>query len=54
MLTRLVQGNACHYETEIADMPQVCVLFATHAKGQMLDRTMEERSFFAGSEIRGA
>jgi hypothetical protein len=28
------------------DMPQVCTLFATNAKGQMLEQAMEEGSFF--------
>ncbi len=36
ILTLLIQGNACHSETEIVDMPQVYLLFATDAKGQTL------------------
>ena len=35
MWTLLVQGNACHYEAEIVNMPQVCVPFATDRKGKM-------------------
>jgi hypothetical protein len=36
ILILLVQGNACHYETEIVDMPQGCLLFATPAIRQTL------------------
>ena len=34
ILTPLVQGHACHYATEIADMPQGFFPFATDAKGK--------------------
>jgi hypothetical protein len=33
ILNPLVQGHACHYATEIADMPQVCFPFTLDAKG---------------------
>jgi hypothetical protein len=46
ILILLVQANACHYSTESADLPQVCLPFAIDAKGQTLSEHVQANPQF--------